>query len=65
MELGDKIVYRPQTFCRALGPGPEICPETVTATVTYINIPHRYCTVEYELHGITFRESFKIINKSL
>lgn len=62
-ELGDKIRFRPAAF---VGEGDDpkamgwmMIPRVVTGTIVYINRPHRFYDVEYEIHGVKLREAFK------
>lgn len=61
-KLGDRISYIPEAFT-----GEPVRHDqkrgdylrTVTGTVVYINDKHRFCDVEYEVHGYKLREAFK------
>lgn len=61
-KLGDRISFIPEAFT-----GEPVWhdqkrgayPRTVTGTVVYINDKHRFCDVEYEVHGYKLREAFK------
>lgn len=62
-ELGDKIRFRPAAF---VGEGDDpkamgwmMIPRVVTGTIVYINRPHRFYDVAYEIHGVKLREAFK------
>lgn len=55
--LGDKIRVTPSAFTdpqdKSSAQG------EVTGTVVYINTAHRFFSVEFDLNGFRFRESFK------
>lgn len=55
-EMGEKVRFRPSAFIERDTPK---LPQAVTGTVFYINNPHRYYAVEYELYGVKLRECFK------
>lgn len=40
-------------------PGKKEIPRRVTGRIVYINAPHRFFTVAYEVNGYTLRESIK------
>lgn len=61
-ELGDAYTFTPEAFIGEVKgrlPGQQEIPRRVTGTVTYINEPHRWFRVEYDLHGYHMSECFK------
>ncbi len=50
LRIGETFLFRPAGLPQG---------RTVTGTVIYINRAHRFFTVQYELAGRRFRESFK------
>lgn len=64
MQIGDKVRFIPSGFGAEQTKSPlpgkkDPPPRYVTGKVVYINLAHRYYTAEYEVFGITLRESFK------
>lgn len=62
-EIGEKVRFRPSAFVgEGEDPAPmgwHQIPRMVTGTIVYINRLHRHYMAEYQVHGVTLRESFK------
>lgn len=62
-ELGEKVRFRPAAFVAEATREEQRSvfdmPRVVTGKIVYINKPHRYFDVEYEVHGHRLREAFK------
>ena len=61
IKLGERVAFKPSAFTFFKDDAGERQIKTVSGTIVYINLPHRYFTVEYPLgnRGKLLRESFK------
>lgn len=62
LRVGDRVDFVP--YCVSVGQGGRILflpgnPRTLRGTIVYINLRHRYYTVEYKMHNYILHESFK------
>lgn len=62
MRVGDTYKFKPSAFCESEDgtlahlPGR---PRYVTGEIVFINEPHRFFTVQFNVWSYTLRESFK------
>ncbi len=62
VRLGQRVRFTPTAFCHELSSTPKRGKpvyRSVEGTICYINRPHRYFTVSYEMQELLFLESFK------
>lgn len=67
MEIGDKLTFIPAAFAgerNGMLPGGRKKPLAIVGRVCYIHPKRRFFTVEYNLNGVTMRESFSFKQKT-